>query len=129
MRAGAPDRKSGDKACQSGNIALTKFLLANGADPNMLNEEGLSPFMIAYRARNIDVINLLLEHDVNLNTMSEVYNQYQYQLMHACLVGDTEMVKILLQHGTDIAITNSEGKTALDYIDENTELSWLLRHP
>ena len=118
------------KARQSGNIALMKFLLANGADPNMLNEEGLSPFMIAYRARNIDVINLLLEHDVNLNTMSEVYNQYQYltPLMHACLVGDTEMVKILLQHGADIAITNSEGKTALDYIDENTELSWLLHH-
>ena len=117
-------------ACQSGNLPVINFLLAHGANPNMLNEEGLSPFMIAYRSRNMDVISLLLKYEVNLNALSETYNRFQYltPLMHACLVGDTEMVKILLEHGAEVTITNHEGKTALDYVGNNAELSALLHH-
>jgi ankyrin repeat protein len=40
-------------------------------------------------------------------------------LRTAAASGDVEMVKILLEHGADTSLTNAQGKTGLDWAEEN----------
>ena len=134
------------EACYLENPYYVEKLLENGADPNypklkkgatdllplslatgysivdlnhtqnavkiveMLLEYGADPNVIAWRGRTclIDVVN----HD------SQYYNEYHY-----------EIVRLLVEYGTDISIKDQEGFTAYDYAVKynRTELYDLLK--
>ena len=81
-------------------VKIVEMLLEYGADPNVILRRG--------RTCLIDVVN----HD------SQYYNEYHY-----------EIVRLLVEYGTDISIKDQDGFTAYDYAVKynRTELYDLLK--
>ena len=71
-----------------------------------------SPLHLAARGGHLDVVNLLLEHGVDVNTMSDAGTA----LHEAGLYGKTEVVKSLLAHGVNVDAKNSMGQSTLDLL-------------
>lgn len=88
------------KACYLENPYYVEKLLENGADPNVILRRG--------RTCLIDVVALEPKY----------YNEYHY-----------EIVKLLVEYGTDISIKDQDGFTAYDYAVKynRTELYDLLK--
>jgi ankyrin repeat protein len=81
----------------------TKFLLEKGANPNKLSsntvDSGKSILMQSISSENPQqCITLLLEHKANINYRD---NQGRTALYQAVLIGNPEIVKILLQYGAN----------------------------
>ena len=47
-----------------------KFLLVKGADPNFKCKDGNTPVHIAFKAKNFDIILLLIDFGGDLNTLN-----------------------------------------------------------
>ena len=96
----SPNLCASTDTAQNSTSDESSFAFAYGADPNV----------IAWRGRTclIDVVN----HD------SQYYNEYHY-----------EIVKLLVEYGTDISIKDQDGFTAYDYAVKynRTELYDLLK--
>ena len=52
-------------------IDLVKLLLKNDANPNITNEDGLTPFHIAVLKQNITIVKILLKYGSNPNLKSK----------------------------------------------------------
>ena len=46
-----------------------RFLLEQGTNPNIQNDEGYAPIILAIDQNNIDIVNLLLKAGVNPNEL------------------------------------------------------------
>ncbi len=84
-----------------------KKLLEKGADPNVRNEEGLTPLHIAAQKGQGKVADLLLSYGADVNARD--YDGWT-PLHWAVFWGKTEVVKVLLSHGADV-----NAKTKRDY--------------
>lgn len=91
---------------------------------------GASPLMWAVHSRaDIAVVKLFLEKGANPNFQAEtsggtpliaasVYNKFR-----DIKFIDPKTIQLLLDYKADVTIKNKEGKTALDYMKENTEFT------
>jgi len=57
-------------ACYSGKVRVVQSLLEKGAQPNVLNNLGSTPLMVAVRYGNHDVVQVLVESKVDVNVLS-----------------------------------------------------------
>jgi len=57
-------------AARTGNIEITKILLANGADVNIADNEGFTPLMRASAANSAPIVDMLLDKNAN----AEIFN-------------------------------------------------------
>ena len=134
------------KACYLENPYYVEKLLENGADPNYpkLGKEDTDllplPLATGYSIVNINhtqnavkIVEMLLEYGADPNVIlrrgrtclidvvalePKYYNEYHY-----------EIVKLLVEYGTDISIKDQDGFTAYDYAVKynRTELYDLLK--
>lgn len=90
-----------------------EVLLAHGADPKC----GHSPLEHAvlygrhnrWKARQPEVVRLLLEHGAEVN----VQDKYGHTPLHAAVLGaGTDTMQLLLEAGADRNLTDAEGDTA-----------------
>ena len=86
-------------ACQNGNAAMIELLLKAGADPNGVILEGQTPLMTAAHSGNLDAVNVLLSHGVNVNAVEPFRGQTA--LMWAAAEKHPAIVKALLAKGAD----------------------------
>jgi ankyrin repeat protein len=95
-------------------------LLEKKANPNVLNDLGVSPLMniLATANETHDLIKLLVEAKANVNHKSR--DQNQTPLMKAAEFGSLETVNYLIKCGADVH--------AKDYIG-NTPLTWSFSNP
>lgn len=49
-------------ACEINRVEIVKYLLVNGAQPNVQRKDGCYPVQIAARNGNVAIVNLLVEH-------------------------------------------------------------------
>ena len=69
------------------------------------------PLISAIRSADASAVRALLKLDVDVQTPDSVFKNRP--LNWACLVGDPEIVRLLLQHGADATQPNDDGNTPL----------------
>lgn len=98
------------------DIICLNVLLAEGADVNVIDEEGNTPLMLASRIGNPRIVKIILAHNPVLN----VKNMNGYTaLMIASEQGQTHIVEQLLAKGASVSVRNSSGLTAADLAIRN----------
>ena len=99
------------------NYDMTKFLLENGADPNIVSSLTSTPDVIeprlpleisCYDDYGMNYMKLLLEHGANPND-----TRAQLPLFAAALYKDKQKIEYLLEHGADINQFNSSKETVI----------------
>jgi len=89
---------------------IISMLIANGADVNLKNEEGISALHLACYAENA---KLLLDAGADINQADNVGNAPLHT--HAANGEESEeVVEYLILKGADKKVKNSAGSTALD---------------
>lgn len=99
-----------------GHIEATKFLLSQGADPNIKNNLGETPLHQAAEISQAKLVKILLKYKADPNSQQNDGNTPLHQSSYK---GDVSIVNILLQNKADPNIENSVfGKTPLHYAVE-----------
>jgi len=76
----------------------TGFLLQKGANPNVRDDNGITPLMLATQLRFVEGARVLLAEDANVN---QTNNRGETALIRAVQLRDSEMVRLLLENGAD----------------------------
>lgn len=104
------------------NTALIRVLLEHGANPNIRNEDGLTPLMETCHYHRLETSQALLEHGANPNAKSPVGIT---PLMMACKGQDAKTVsclRLLIEHGAEVNTTDKMDQTALMFYVMSWEL-------
>lgn len=101
-------------AKQGVNNPVTMLLQA-GANKELKDEKGNTALMVACGERHLNVMTELLESGADPNTRDL---QGRTPLMLLSLLGEDEMIRLLLRHKPDISAVDFSMKTALSYAKE-----------
>ena len=94
------------------DAAWLGFLLAKGADPNIGDNHGVTPLMLATNLGFGAGVSLLVDHGARLNDSDSTG---ETPLMTAVHRHDLVMMRSLLQAGADPDRTDNSGRSARDY--------------
>ena len=89
------------------NSSAAEFLINNGADINVTNEDGETPLMYASKLHNIKVVELLIQKNADINAFNNYGNT---ALIYG--INNLETVKLLVENGADVNFYKG-GSTAL----------------
>ena len=100
-------------AVRSGDVAATRDLLAQRADPNApAGGNGWTPLMHAVHKHQLATAAALIDGGANVNLAAP---DGETPLMMAAGYGYSDFVKLLLARGADPRKRDAKGDTALDY--------------
>jgi len=85
-------------ACTNGNVDAARTLLKRGANPDHVTKDCTSPLIAAATKGNVLLVDLLLEHNANVNV--DAYGVTP--LIAACANGRTAVVWKLLESDADV---------------------------
>ena len=89
---------------------MLDLLLEKGANPNVVNDKGYCPLLVAIGKGNTALGKLLIEHGADVNAK----DPYRWTaLYYAIKTGDTDLVKLILARGAQpdvFAVELSEGR-------------------
>lgn len=96
-----------------GSISAVRFLLDHGADVKLKDSQNQTLLSYAARAdeKSEEIMKLIIQEiDVNL-----VDSDGWTPNFYAIEVGNTDVVKILLEHGADVELKDMQGRKPLSY--------------
>jgi ankyrin repeat protein len=102
------------EAVKTEELALVESLLASGADPNSLDQDGFTPLENAILQDSLALVNLLLANGAEPNQPTSLQSSY---LHIAAMKNYVEIAKVLIENGADINATttiDNIGYTPLD---------------
>lgn len=104
---------------KTNGVAVYKYLESLGLNPNISNEEGISPLhIIASRSSDTELIYYLLEKDLDVSDKDFKGNS---AVMNAASRNNLEVIKIFVSNLITINDTNKKGQSALSLaIEGNT---------
>jgi ankyrin repeat protein len=91
------------------DINRIRFLLENGADPNLRDDRGSCPLIEAAMSKNYEVVDLLLEMGADINAQE---NNGKTAL-HYSLFGSPLSAKQLIDRGANLELCEQDGDTPL----------------
>ena len=107
-------------AAQSGHIAAVRLLIANGANVKAATESGTTALWWSLTGENIEIARLLIEKGANVEAtiQTDLENRELMRvgttvLMKAAYSGQTDFLKLLLNHGANVHARRRDGETAL----------------
>nr|XP_033773582.1 protein phosphatase 1 regulatory subunit 12B isoform X3 [Geotrypetes seraphini] len=110
-------------ACSSGDTEEVKKLLAQGADINTVNVDGLTSLHQACIDENLDVVKFLLQYGADVNQQD---NEGWTPLHAVASCGYLNIAEYLISHGANVASVNCEGEVPLDLTEEASMKDLLL---
>lgn len=102
-------------ACASGDLEKVEQMLANGADPNYLNDLGGTPLTWAVAWDREEVVECLLRNGAEVELPARPARS---ALMHAASRGNEAMVSLLMAHGADPFRRDKDGQLPVDLAKE-----------
>ncbi len=123
------DRSTGEGAlhivAKNGNIVYLRFLLAKGANPDIQDNRGNTPALIAVASGSVDAIAALAARKANLNLGN---SSGETPLIRAVQLRNVEMVRALVAAGANPDQADViAGLSARDYARRDTRTPVLLR--
>jgi ankyrin repeat protein/tRNA(His) 5'-end guanylyltransferase len=103
--------------CEVGNVKIVKLILKRNI--NLTTFGWFGCFLTACRRDNIEIIQLFLNHGVNVSLNDNE------PLKLACKVGNVEIVRLLIKHGADVSAGQDKPLRIACY-RENVKLAKLL---
>ena len=97
-------------AVRSGEIDNVKCLLEINAQVHIVNDIGMTPFILAAGLNHVKMLQLLLDHSVDISSRGP---QGCTALMWAARKGQTDACRFLIDMKSDVNVTNNFGDTAL----------------
>ncbi len=99
-------------AARNGDLAMTRFLLESGANPNAATRsDGETALMVFARTDRPEGIALLVAHGADLDAANK---SGETALIQAVRARKLRAVRALLEAGADPDVTDYQGQTALD---------------
>ncbi len=113
-------------AVYNNQLEMTKFLLKNGANPNIQDASGNTALLGTCFKGLPELAKVLIENNADINLAN--YNNAT-PLIFAATFGQLQIAELLLSKKADKAIQDNRGKTALDHatLQENEEMMQLLK--
>ncbi|WP_157154010.1 ankyrin repeat domain-containing protein [Brachyspira murdochii] len=106
------------------DLGIMKYLLDNGADPYIKNENGRNSFLWACAVGNVDVIKMIVKFYPDLVNSKHVYDENGLHM--AALNNNTEVFEYLVRDlGFDINSTDEDGDGVLDYAEKDEAIEKL----
>ena len=96
---------------------VTRYLIAQGAEVNLIGYEDFSPLMYEVYMENHENVETLIQHGAEVN-FQKAHDGYTC-LHWAARKGYLAIAKLLLQHGAKLGALNKENQTARDLAIEN----------
>jgi len=95
-----------------------KYLIENGADPNIKDYNGQSSLQKAAYYSDLETIKYLVEHGADVNSKG---NNGETPLMGAVKLGSYESTNYLISKGADINAKDNQGKGLIQYLNERKD--------
>ncbi|WP_157154008.1 ankyrin repeat domain-containing protein [Brachyspira murdochii] len=106
------------------DLGIMKYLLDNGADPYVKDDDGWNSFLWACGTGNVDVIKMLVQYDPDIVSSKNMYDANGLHM--AALNNNTEVFEYLVRDlGFDINSTDEDGDGVLYYADEDDAIEKL----
>lgn len=123
------DRTTGEGAlhivAKSGNLVYLRFLLAKGANPNIQDNRGNTPALLAVETGSVEAINALAARKANFNLGN---SSGETPLIRAVQLRNVDMVRALLDAGANPDQADViAGMSARDYARRDTRTPVLLK--
>ncbi|MGK5593755.1 MAG: ankyrin repeat domain-containing protein [Parachlamydiaceae bacterium] len=113
LAVGRKQRTALHFAALSGTPQTIKLLLQHGADPHVYDQMESSPLDIAIRHQDLAKVQAFIEGGVNLaNTNSDEETALHIAARH----GTPEIIELLIKHGADPDLKDSNGQRPLDLL-------------
>jgi hypothetical protein len=106
-------------------LEIAERLAQEETDVSVRAKDGSTLLMAAVRAEDVELVRWAIDRGTDLDT-ARPKKTHATALMMAARLGNPEIVQLLLACGADPAVTNHEGKTALD-LAKGREVRELLR--
>lgn len=100
-------------------IKLNK-MLSNGASINAKNQNGTTVLMLYSALASVECVRILLDKGADINAVN---SNGGTALMAACKKNSKEVINLLLQRGANPYAQSYSRKTALDFLENNKNLS------
>lgn len=104
-------------AAANGHTPMVEFLLAQGADIDAMDSDGQTALMYATTRSFAATVDFLLANGAGVNYQSK--KTRFTALTIAASGGNVEVVRLLLEHGADTSLAESDGSTPLDRARQN----------
>jgi ankyrin repeat protein len=98
---------------QYGDSDICRILLSCGANATAFDYGHLTPLHLSAYCNRLETVKVLLAFESARKTINEGAEDDETALSMAAEAGHTEVVKLLLAHGADLALCNSAGDSPL----------------
>ncbi|MEC4896022.1 MAG: ankyrin repeat domain-containing protein [Oscillatoria sp. PMC 1051.18] len=109
------------KACRHQKLSAIKFLLQNGANPNIREEErGMTSLFYAIERKNLEIVQILIDNGANLNIKS--YEGLTPLMMSVQQPSTLEIATTIIDANPNLNIKDNYGANALIHAAFRTDL-------
>jgi ankyrin repeat protein len=117
--AAQTDPKLAQENFEKGNafkIANTTKLIAEGADVNAADLEGLTPLHAAASRDSVEVVRILLDAGAEVDARSNTGDTPLYNAVRNTTPAAVSIMRLLRERGADPTIANEKGATPLRFV-------------